>query len=143
MINVQDDFDAWLNGMDDLLDVQNQPDMVNNGGEHVAAEMEGEEVVGAEMEGVEEDVVAEIEEVQDVVSEIEEVQDGVVEIEEVQDDVADIEEVQDVVAETPRVRGYEYDDLTAGEQVIFDVMFDIHHPKFYVDDNGVYRYRED
>jgi hypothetical protein len=133
MINVQDDFDAWLNGMDDLLDVQNQPDMVNNGGEHVAAEMEGEEVVGAEMEGVEEDVVAEIEEVQDVV----------VEIEEVQDDVADIEEVQDVVAETPRVRGYEYDDLTAGEQVIFDVMFDIHHPKFYVDDNGVYRYRED
>jgi hypothetical protein len=133
MINVQDDFDAWLNGMDDLLDVQNQPDMVNNGGEHVAAEMEGEELVGAEMEGVEEDVVAEIEEVQDVV----------VEIEEVQDDVADIEEVQDVVAETPRVRGYEYDDLTAGEQVIFDVMFDIHHPKFYVDDNGVYRYRED
>jgi hypothetical protein len=133
MINVQDDFDAWLNGMDDLLDVQNQPDMVNNGGEHVAVEMEGEEVVGAEMEGVEEDVVAEIEEVQDVV----------VEIEEVQDDVADIEEVQDVVAETPRVRGYEYDDLTAGEQVIFDVMFDIHHPKFYVDDNGVYRYRED
>jgi hypothetical protein len=113
MVDAQDDFDAWLNGMDDLLDVQNQPDMVNNGGEHVAAEMEGEEVVGAEMEGVEEDVVAEIEEVQDVV----------VEIEEVQDDVADIEEVQDVVAETPRVRGYEYDDLTAGEQVIFDVMF--------------------
>jgi hypothetical protein len=49
----------------------------------------------------------------------------------------------DGVAELDGEAGREYDFLTPGEQVIFDVMFDIHHPNFIRDDNGVYRFRED
>jgi hypothetical protein len=38
---------------------------------------------------------------------------------------------------------HQYDLLTAGEQVIFDVMFDIYHPNFCLDDNGLYCFREE
>ena len=58
-----------------------------------------------------------------------------------------VEEAQDVdVVMQTEMDGeevHQFDLLTAGEQVIFDVMFDIHHPNFYLDDNGVYRFRED
>jgi hypothetical protein len=37
---------------------------------------------------------------------------------------------------------HQFDVLTGGEQVIFDVMFDIHHLNFYLDDNGIYRSHE-
>ena len=58
-----------------------------------------------------------------------------------------VDEAQDVdVVMQTKMDGeevHQFDLLTAGEQVIFDVMFDIHHPNFYLDDNGVYRFRED
>jgi hypothetical protein len=38
---------------------------------------------------------------------------------------------------------HKFDLLTAGEQVIFDVMFDIHHLNIYLHDNGLYCFRED
>ncbi|KAM0907229.1 hypothetical protein ACQ4PT_016240 [Festuca glaucescens] len=150
LVDVQDVFDAWIDGMDDLLDAQNEFDTMNNGGVHVAVEMEGEEEVGAEMQGEEEvaaetagveDDGAEREGKEDVAADMEGVEEDGGNMHGVEEDVAEIEEVQDVVDETRGVR--DYDALIAGEQVIFDVMFDIHHPKFYVDDNGVYRYREE
>jgi hypothetical protein len=60
------------------------------------------------------------------------------------EDVAPVMEgVEDVAPVMEGEEVHQFDVLTNGEQVIFDVMFDIHHPNFYLDDNGVYRFHED
>jgi hypothetical protein len=68
MVEVQDTFDAWIAGMDNLLDVEDQNGMMNDGGQHVAAEMEAIEEVAAEMEEVD-DVDAVMEVVEDLAAE--------------------------------------------------------------------------
>ena len=74
--------------------------------------------------------------VEDVAPEI----DGAVEMDGVEE-AQDVDVVMQTEMDGEEV--HQFDLLTAGEQVIFDVMFDIHHPNFYLDDNGVYRFRED
>jgi hypothetical protein len=123
-----------------LLDAEDEFDIMNNGGEHVAAEMERVEDLGAEMQGVEE-VAAEMKEVEDVGAEIQGIKEVVAEMEEVEDAVAEMQGVEDFATDGEEV--HHFDVLTAGEQVIFDVMFDIHHPNIYFDNNGFYRYREE
>jgi hypothetical protein len=123
LVDVQDTFDASLDGMDNLLDVQDENDMMNDV-EEVAAGVEEVEEVAAEME-----VVAEMEEVPEVAAEMEV--------------VAEMEKVEKVDAEMNGQEVHQFDVPSNGEQVIFDVMFDIHHPKNFLDDNGIYCYREE
>jgi hypothetical protein len=103
LVDVQDTFDARLDGMDNVLDVEDENDMMNDV-EEVAAGVEEVEEVAAEME-----VVAEMEEVAEV--------------------AAEMEKVEKVDAEMNGQEVHQFDVPSNGEQVIFDVMFDIHHPK--------------
>jgi hypothetical protein len=116
LTNLQTTFDEWLPTLDNELVLQDGVDMMNDGVEIVA-----------EMDGVE-DIAPEMEEAHDV-----HVEDNASVMEGIEGD--DVEMVGEEV--------HQYDFLTAGEQVIFDVMFDIYHPNFYLDDNGLYCFREE
>jgi hypothetical protein len=83
--------------------------------------------------------------VQDVALEMEGVQDGAPVMEGVEDVAPMMQGVEDVAAVKEGIQEevHQFYVLTAGEKVIFDVMFDIHHPNIYLDDNGVYHSYED
>jgi hypothetical protein len=114
LTNLQTTFDEWLPTLDNELVLQDGVDML-------------EEEIVAEMDGVE-DIAPEMEEAHDV-----HVEDNASVMEGIEGD--DVEMVGEEV--------HQYDLLTTGEQVIFDVMFDIYHPNFYLDDNGLYCFREE
>jgi hypothetical protein len=131
MWDLQRDFDAWLDTLDNQLVLENGIPMVEGVPYAAVEEMERAQD-GVAVPEVVKDVVAVIEGVQDVAAELEGVEDVDVKM-----------DGEDVAAEIEGEDMHEFDVLTAGEQVIFDVMFDLYHPNIYLDDNGFYRFLED